>query len=590
MGEHAHRREHVAGPQGARRARRAARDRQAAPRQLLEQHLAVGVEHAERHDVGEPVVGVAHDLDVAHRGRGPPHPVDERARTPSSAAATASACCHASAAARTSGTHGAACSRPCSASRRGPGRPQRVPVRTASSPSGGPPNDAASATTTAPASGGDAVRVAPGRRGRVEQQGDAVLAAEPVDRRRRAGGCPPRRWRSGARRRRRHRPRARRHTPVSTRPWWSTGTGDSAPGWSSSTERSVAPATTRAPTRRRAWRSPVRPVSRAPRGSGAPTARRGEPPARWRAPHGPGRAGRGRGDRAGSAGWGRPSRRPGRPEGLRGGGVQGAPGGVEQPGHRAGRTRGAPRLDGSPALTDLHRRWCSRVWLCSMTSSRRRVQRCASTTSHRPVVPGADSAPVLLIGALSVAALSGCAAGNLRGDASTGWLPPAVTEGGETVTTPVDRRLDRGPGRRRPRVGPDHLVRRGLPPQQGRQRAARAAALQHPDRDPLHGRPDLHGRGALLLHRARRVRALDTSTAGRRHGQRRRQAVELGLQLRRGRHPRDRRAGHHDRRARRPGDHPDALPAGRRADRVRAHRARRHPLVLGARLPARRWT
>ena len=30
---------------------------------------------------------------------------------------------------------------------------------------------------------------------------------------------------------------------------------------------------------------------------------------------------------------------------------------------------------------------------------------------------------------------SGCAAGNLRGDASTGWLPPAVTEGGETVTT-----------------------------------------------------------------------------------------------------------------------------------------------------------
>ena len=41
----------------------------------------------------------------------------------------------------------------------------------------------------------------------------------------------------------------------------------------------------------------------------------------------------------------------------------------------------------------------------------------------------------LLIGALSALALSGCAAGNLRGDASTGWLPPAVTEGGETVTT-----------------------------------------------------------------------------------------------------------------------------------------------------------
>ena len=41
----------------------------------------------------------------------------------------------------------------------------------------------------------------------------------------------------------------------------------------------------------------------------------------------------------------------------------------------------------------------------------------------------------LLIGALSVAALSGCASGNLRGDASTGWLPPAVTEGGKTVTS-----------------------------------------------------------------------------------------------------------------------------------------------------------
>lgn len=40
------------------------------------------------------------------------------------------------------------------------------------------------------------------------------------------------------------------------------------------------------------------------------------------------------------------------------------------------------------------------------------------------------------IGALSAAALTGCAsAEDLRGDASTGWLPPAVTEGGETVTS-----------------------------------------------------------------------------------------------------------------------------------------------------------
>ncbi|HET6968421.1 MAG TPA: cytochrome c oxidase subunit II [Ornithinibacter sp.] len=40
-----------------------------------------------------------------------------------------------------------------------------------------------------------------------------------------------------------------------------------------------------------------------------------------------------------------------------------------------------------------------------------------------------------LIGALSVATLSGCASGELRGNASTGWLPPAVTEGGERVTS-----------------------------------------------------------------------------------------------------------------------------------------------------------
>jgi len=40
-----------------------------------------------------------------------------------------------------------------------------------------------------------------------------------------------------------------------------------------------------------------------------------------------------------------------------------------------------------------------------------------------------------LLVALSVALLSGCASGNLRGNASTGWLPPAVTEGGKTVTS-----------------------------------------------------------------------------------------------------------------------------------------------------------
>ena len=39
------------------------------------------------------------------------------------------------------------------------------------------------------------------------------------------------------------------------------------------------------------------------------------------------------------------------------------------------------------------------------------------------------------MGAVSVLALSGCAAEEMRGNASTGWLPPAVTEGGERVTS-----------------------------------------------------------------------------------------------------------------------------------------------------------
>jgi cytochrome c oxidase subunit 2 len=40
-----------------------------------------------------------------------------------------------------------------------------------------------------------------------------------------------------------------------------------------------------------------------------------------------------------------------------------------------------------------------------------------------------------LLGGLAATLLGGCASGELRGNASTGWLPPAVTEGGKTVTT-----------------------------------------------------------------------------------------------------------------------------------------------------------
>lgn len=52
-----------------------------------------------------------------------------------------------------------------------------------------------------------------------------------------------------------------------------------------------------------------------------------------------------------------------------------------------------------------------------------------------PRRPGRRLGAWAAIGALSAAALSGCASGDLRGSASTGWLPHAVTEGGERVTT-----------------------------------------------------------------------------------------------------------------------------------------------------------
>jgi cytochrome c oxidase subunit 2 len=40
----------------------------------------------------------------------------------------------------------------------------------------------------------------------------------------------------------------------------------------------------------------------------------------------------------------------------------------------------------------------------------------------------------VLVGAMVALLLGGCAGGEMRGNASTGWLPPAVTEGGERVT------------------------------------------------------------------------------------------------------------------------------------------------------------
>ena len=187
----------------------------------LDQHLAVGVEHAERHDVGEPVVGVADDLDVGHarpRRAAPGRP----ARGPSAPRLPrrAAVCRHASAAASTSGTHGrrvlaAVLGLAARAGQPPPGagahgeQAERRARRTT----------AASATSDRPGAGAACRAVAAQRRRRVEQQRDAVRAAQRVDVRRPAAGCRPRRWRSGAPRRRRRRPRARRRTPSrSTRP------------------------------------------------------------------------------------------------------------------------------------------------------------------------------------------------------------------------------------------------------------------------------------------------------------------------------------------------------------------------------------
>ena len=215
------------------------------------------------------------------------------------------------------GTQGAACSRPCSASRRGPGRPQRVPVRTASSPSGGPPNDAASATTTDPG--------APA--GRPSRPRDAVASS-----------------RSGT-------PRSRQSASTSATGWrvptsplavCSTRGGDVGAAERDGIRGGVDPpgrvdgdgllgagleeqhralggtgddARTGAPA---GVAQPGEPQLEGRLGARrAATARRGARPGRSRGPPGRCRAGRAPGGPVGAAGWGRPSRWPGRPPSVR---------------------------------------------------------------------------------------------------------------------------------------------------------------------------------------------------------------------------------------------------------------------------------
>ena len=123
--------------------------------------------------------------------------------------------------------------------------------------------------------------------------------------------------------------------------------------------------------------------------------------------------------------------------------------------------------------------------------------------------------------------------------------------------------------------------------QEDRRRAARAAPLQPADRDPLHGRAAVHGRGAVLLHRPRRGGHCSTP----------RQKPDVTVNVVGKQWSWDFNYVDADvyEPARRPSstgkpatqdDAPDALPAGRQAGRVRPQRARRHPLVLGAGVPA----
>ncbi len=64
VGERAHRRQHVRRLERAGRARRPRADGEPGGVELAEQGLAVGQQAGEGQDVGEPVVGVAHHLDV----------------------------------------------------------------------------------------------------------------------------------------------------------------------------------------------------------------------------------------------------------------------------------------------------------------------------------------------------------------------------------------------------------------------------------------------------------------------------------------------------------------------------------------------
>src|SRR6478736_4935409 len=150
---------------------------------------------------------------------------------------------------------------------------------------------------------------------------------------------------------------------------------------------------------------------------------------------------------------------------------------------------------------------------------------------------------------------------------------------------PLGRLLGGRPAGRHPDLGTDPLVRHGLPEAQGRRPAPRAAPVPRAAGDHVRDPADHHGRRADLLHGARHDREPGHLRGARHDRAGHRQAVELGLQLRRRRRVRHRPARAGGRRDRRPGGPADAVPARGRAGRVRPRLPRRHPLVLGAGLP-----
>ena len=108
-------------------------------------------------------------------------------------------------------------------------------------------------------------------------------------------------------------------------------------------------------------------------------------------------------------------------------------------------------------------------------------------------------------------------------------MPTPDHRRGPAHAVAVAGQLDRGPVRRVPGVGPDHLVHRRLPA--ARRRHAAAARVQPADRDPVHDRAGHLRRRPVLLHRARRNGDRPAVAEPRRHGRGGRLPVGLAVQL-----------------------------------------------------------